>query len=259
VRSVSALSRRAGRTRQGRFLVEGPQGVREAVRYRPELVRDLYVTPSASRRYADEVATAHTAGLNVHEVSDEVLAAMADAASPQGLLAVCEVPVATLGTVLAGAPRLVCVLAHVRDPGNAGTVLRAADAVGADAVVVTDGSVDVFAPKVVRSTAGSLFHLPVVTGVPLHQVVEALRAARLRVLAADGGGSETLDEVHLGSPHAWVLGNEAWGLPADDRARCDAVVRIPIRGRAESLNLAMAATICLYTSATAQAGVPPSA
>jgi TrmH family RNA methyltransferase len=257
VRSVAALSRRAGRTRQGRFLVEGPQGVREAVRYRPDLVRDLYVTAAAALRYADEIAAAHTAGLDVHAVSDEVLAAMADATSPQGLLAVCELPSAGLGPVLAARPRLVCVLAHVRDPGNAGTVLRAADAVGADAVVVTDGSVDVFAPKVVRSTAGSLFHLPVVTGVPLPAAVDALRGAGLRVLAADGSGPVPLDAVDLGGPHAWVFGNEAWGLPPDDQARCDAVVRIPIRGRAESLNLAMAATICLYASASAQPAVRP--
>jgi TrmH family RNA methyltransferase len=168
--------------------------------------------------------------------------------------------------VLAGRPRLVAVLAHVRDPGNAGTVLRAADAAGADAVVLTDASVDVHNPKCVRSTAGSLFHLPVVTGVPLAEAVGALRAAGLTVYAADGAGDVDLDDLldraqdarraggpatGLAGPVAWVFGNEAWGLPAADRALADAVVRVPVHGRAESLNLATAATVCLYAAARA--------
>lgn len=241
------------RTRQGRFLVEGPQGVREVVRLRPDLVRQLYATEAAAGRYAAELGDAAAAGLPVQRVSDTVLAAMADAQTPQGLLAVCASPLTTIESLVDRRPRLVCVLAHVRDPGNAGTVLRAADAVGADAVVVTDGSVDVLAPKVVRSTAGSLFHLPVVAGVTLGSTLDALRRAGLRVLAADGSGERTLDTVDLTAPHAWVFGNEAWGLDPADRDRCDEVVRIPIRGRAESLNLAMAATLCLYAAAGAQA------
>ncbi len=222
------------------------------MRHRPELVRHLYATDAAGERYAAELADAAAAGLPVQRVTDEVLAAMADAQTPQGLLAVCSSPLTTLDAVVGSAPRLVCVLAHVRDPGNAGTVLRAADAVGADAVVVTDGSVDVLSPKVVRSTAGSLFHLPVVAGPTLDATLTAVRGSGLRVLAADGSGVTTLDTVDLAGPHAWVFGNEAWGLEAADRERCDEVVRIPTRGRAESLNLAMAATLCLYAAAAAQ-------
>jgi TrmH family RNA methyltransferase len=184
---------------------------------------------------------------------------MADAQTPQGLLAVCRTPDADLDDVLAARPRLVGVLAHVRDPGNAGTVIRAADAAGADAVVLSEGSVDVYAPKVVRSTAGSLFHLPVVTGIPVAGIVDRLRAAGLTVLAADGAGDRTVAALDLTAPHAWVFGNEAWGLRPEDRELADAVVRVPIYGRAESLNLAMAATVCLYASASAQASVRPSA
>lgn len=246
------------RARQGRFLVEGPQGVREAVHHRPDLVRDLYVTDDAALRYAAELDEAHAAGLTAQRVTDAVLSAMADAATPQGLLAVCDIPRLSLAPVLESVPRLVCVLAQVRDPGNAGTALRVADAVGADAVVLTEGSVDVYAPKAVRSTAGSLFHVPVVTGIPLREAVDALRGAGLRVLAADGSGARRVEDVDLVAPHAWVFGNEAWGLRDEDRDRCDEVVRIPIRGRAESLNLAMAATICLYASAAAQSGEPTS-
>ena len=254
VRAVHALVRPAARAKAGLFLAEGPQAVREAVRWRPDLVRDLYVTDEAAPRYADIVAAASDAGQPVHDVTPDVLAAMADAQTPQGLLAVCRIPSVDLDEVLAARPRVVCVLAHVRDPGNAGTVIRAADAAGADAVVVSDGSVDAYAPKVVRSTAGSLFHLPVVTGMPVPAVVARLRAAGLRVLAADGSGDRTIEDADLTTPHAWLFGNEAWGLREEDLVLADDVVRVPVHGRAESLNLAMAATVCLYASARHRAG-----
>ena len=250
VRSVAALAKRSVRERTGRFAVEGPQGVREAVRHAPHRVRDVYLTPEAAARHADDiVGPAVRADLWVHEVSPDVLAAMADAEAPQGVLAVVDDEPTSLGRVLGARPRLLVLLTHVRDPGNAGTVIRGADAAGADAVLVSQGSVDVRSPKVVRSTAGSLFHLPVVTGVGLDVGLEAVRAAGLRVLAADGAGSTLLPEADLTGPHCWVMGNEAWGLPEELRRRCDDVVRVPIHGLAESLNLAMAATVCLYTSA----------
>ncbi|MEO3938674.1 RNA methyltransferase [Dermatophilaceae bacterium Soc4.6] len=255
VRAVRSLSRRAVRQRQGLFLAEGPQSVREAVTHRPSWVRDLYVTPVASARYAAVIDAALTVGVPVTEVTDEVLAAMGDeqaAVAPQGLLAVCRIETTTLAQVLEQRPRLLCVLSSVRDPGNAGTVLRGADAAGADAVVITTQSVDLHAPKVVRSTAGSLFHLPVVTGIPVEEVVVAVREAGLRVLAADGAGDLLLPDADLVPPHAWLFGNEAWGLPSSVRDLCDDVVRVPIHGLAESLNLAMAATVCLYASAAAQ-------
>lgn len=254
VKSVRALSRRSVRERTGRFLVEGPQSVREVVRHQPELVVDLYLTADAAQRYGEVVDAAAAADLHVHEVSEDVLAAMSETPTPQGLAAVCRVPSASLDEVLAASPRLLVLLTHVRDPGNAGTVIRGADAAGADAVLVSDASVDVLAPKVVRSTAGSLFHLPVVTGLPVEATIARLREAGIRVLAADGAGTVLLPEVDLGPAHAWVMGNEAWGLEEEVRAQCDEVVRVPIYGAAESLNLAMAATVCVYASAAAQRG-----
>ena len=262
VKAVRALSGRSARQRSGRFLAEGPQSVREAVRF--AAVRDLFVTVAAADRYDDIVDLARERGLAVHLAADEVMAAMSSDA--QGVLAVVDQEVATLADVVATHPTLVAVLANVRDPGNAGTVIRAADAAGADAVVLTVQSVEVHNPKVVRATAGSLFHLPVVTGALLVTVTTGLRAAGLTVLAADGAGEHDLDDLldvagraggspaapDLARPTAWLFGNEAWGLPPEDRALVDAVVRVPIRGQAESLNLATAATVCLYASARAQ-------
>lgn len=253
VRAVRALQKRSVRQRTGRFGVEGPQGVREVVRYAPQRVRDVYVTAEAAQRYAaDILGPAHDAGLRVHEVSSEVLAAMCDADAPQGVLAVVDQAVTTLAQVLATGPRLLVLLTNVRDPGNAGTVIRGADAAGADAVLVSAASVDVLAPKVVRSTAGSLFHLPVVAGLDTDATLDALAQAGVRRYAADGSGTTLLPEADLAAAHCWVMGNEAWGLPEDIRDRCDDVVRVPIHGLAESLNLAMAATVCLYASAGVQ-------
>ena len=152
------------------------------------------------------------------------------------------------------APRLVAVCADVRDPGNAGTVLRTADAAGADAVVLAGSSVDAYNPKTVRATVGSLFHLPVSLEPDPVAAVSAARDAGLVVLAADGDGEVDLfaaDDL-LARPTAWLLGNEAHGLPDDLAAAADHRVRIPIHGRAESLNLATAAAVCLYASARAQ-------
>lgn len=267
VKQVRALSGRSARSRHGQYLVEGPQGVREVVRYAAASVRDVYLTPSAAARYAEIVDDAAAAGLYLHVGTPEVLDAMS--ADAQGVLAVVRSGGLTLGEALAardpgraGRPLLVAVLAAVRDPGNAGTVIRAADAAGADVVVLAGESVDVHNPKVVRSTAGSLFHLPVIEGVSLTDALDELRVAGCHVLAADGAGPLDLDELldaagsggvpDLAGPTAWVFGNEAWGLPEQDRALADAVVRVPIRGRAESLNLATAATVCLYASSRAQ-------
>jgi TrmH family RNA methyltransferase len=250
VRSVRALSKRPVRERTGRFAVEGPQGVREAVRWAGSRVRDVYATPEALARYADDiVAPARAARLRVHEVTPEVLAAMAGTEAPQGVLAVVDTAAPALEDVLGAGPRLLVLLTHVRDPGNAGTVIRGADAAGADAVLVSGASVDVHAPKVVRSTAGSLFHLPVVTGLDVAATLAALSAHGIRTYAADGAGTTLLPDADLAGPHCWVMGNEAWGLDEQVRDACDDVVRVPIHGRAESLNLAMAATVCLYTSA----------
>lgn len=208
---------------------------------------ELFATEAAADRYADLVARAPV----VHLVSDEVMTTLAQTVTPQGLVGVAEMRPVPLQDVLASA-RLVAVLAHARDPGNAGTILRTADAAGADAVVFPDESVDPYNPKCVRSSAGSLFHLPVVVGGDAVDAVESLRGSGLRVLAAAADGATDLYDVDLAVPTAWVFGNEARGLPAALSDAADERVRVPIHGRAESLNLASAAAVCLYASARAQ-------
>jgi TrmH family RNA methyltransferase len=245
------LQRRRDRDDTGRFLAEGPQAVREALA-RPGTVLELFGTAPALDRYADLAAAAPRAAT----VTDEALAALADTVAPQGLVAVCRQFDTPLADALARRPRLVALLAEVRDPGNAGTVLRTADAAGAGAVVFAGDAVDPYNGKCVRASAGSLFHLDVVRGRDPHAVVAAVAAAGLRVLAADAYGDADLDDLadagELAAPTAWLFGSEAHGLPAELAAAAHARVRVPIHGRAESLNLAAAAAVCLYASARAQ-------
>ncbi len=227
-----------------------------AAEAQPGTLAELFCTGEAAARHRDLLARAAVAGVSVTAVSAEVLATLAGTVTPQGLVGVAAFRDVPSAAALAGAPALVVVLAAVRDPGNAGTVLRAADAAGADAVLFTDTSVDPYNGKCVRASAGSLFHLPFSVGLPPAAAVSALRAAGLRVLAAEGTAASDLDTVadagELAGPTGWLFGNEAWGLPPDLLAFADRAVRVPIHGRAESLNLAAAAAVCLYASARAQ-------
>jgi RNA methyltransferase, TrmH family len=256
VKAARQLGKRAFRERSRSFLAEGPQAVREALR-EPGVLTELFVTSQGAGRHPELIAQAAHRGVAVHEVSGEVMAELAQTITPQGLLGVCrfvDVPLAELLTAGAAeqALRLVTVLANVRDPGNAGTVLRTSDAAGADGVIFAAASVDPYNSKCVRSSAGSLFHLPVVAGGPLAEAISGLRTAGLQILAADGSASSILDTPEgpdLTRPTAWLFGNEAWGLPADLLALADDVVAVPVYGQAESLNLAAAAAVCLYASA----------
>ncbi|MGX7674694.1 TrmH family RNA methyltransferase [Plantactinospora sp. DSM 117369] len=248
------LHRRRERDTTGRFLAEGPQAVREALAA-PGLVVELFGTPAGLDRYADLAGTAATAGVPVSGVTDDALAALTETVAPQGIVAVCARLDVPIGTALHRRPRLVAVLAEIRDPGNAGTVLRTADAAGAGAVVFAGDAVDPYNGKCVRSSAGSLFHLDVVRAAEPAGVVAELRAAGLAVLAASGYGETDLDDLAdsggLARPTAWLFGSEAHGLPAELADAADARVRVPLHGRAESLNLAAAAAVCLYASARA--------
>jgi RNA methyltransferase, TrmH family len=255
VKAARQLGKRALRLRARSFLAEGPQAVSEALA-RDGVVTELFLTAAARSRHGGLAAQASGQGAAVHAVSGEVMTELAQTITPQGILAVCRFVDVPLSALTAVAPRLVVILANVRDPGNAGTVLRTADAAGAGGVVFSDASVDLYNSKCVRASAGSIFHLDLVQGGPVAEVVAGLRAAGLRVLAADGNSGQSLDQMEprgvLSEPTAWLFGNEAWGLPADILALADEMVAVPIYGQAESLNLAAAAAVCLYASARAQ-------
>ncbi|MGY1807881.1 TrmH family RNA methyltransferase [Blastococcus sp. SYSU D00669] len=244
------LTRRAGRDAAGAFLAEGRQAVREALAD-PSSVREVYATPTAAEAAVDLLAGSP---VPVRLVTDKAAASLSETVTPQGLLAVCDLRDVPPAALAAAPPRLGVALAELNDPGNAGTVLRTADACGAGAVVFGAGSADPYGGKVVRASAGSLFHVDVVRSVPLEPLLADLQAAGVTVLAADGGGEAALDELadELAGPVLWLFGNEARGVPAGLAAAADARVRIPMRGRAESLNLAAAAAICLYTTQAAQ-------
>ncbi len=200
------------------------------------------------------MAAVAAAGVPVRQADERAVASLSETVTPQGIVAVARTPAATL--VDLQRPLLVAVLCEVQDPGNAGTVIRTADAAGADAVVLTAGSVDVWNGKCVRASAGSVFHLPIVTGLSVDGLFSPLRALGCRVLATSGSAQRTLDHVlatgELIEPTAWIFGNEAHGLSPELLAAADLQVRVPIVGRAESLNLAGAATVCLYASAWAK-------
>ena len=216
-------------------------------------VEELIVTGEAADRHPDLVARAAALDVRTTSATDEVVAELCETVTPQGLVAVVGWVDVSLEVVLRRQPRLIAVLADVRDPGNAGSVVRAADAAGADAVVFAGDSVDPYNGKAVRASVGGVFHVPIVTGLSVGQTLATLHDADLTLLAADGAGEQDLDAISgLERPTAWVFGNEAWGVPREVIEQTDGAVRIPIYGRAESLNLATAAALCLYASARAQ-------
>ena len=247
VRAVAQLKQRTARSQTGLFVLEGPQALREAIDA-GAAIDEVFFTASGVERHPDLIERSDAP---TTEVSDEALARMADTSSPQGFVAAARQFPRRLDDALEGAARVV-ILHEISDPGNLGTVIRVADAAGFDAVIVTEGSVDVYNPKVVRATTGSLFHVPHAVGVTTEEAVAAVRKRGFSVLAADVGGDDLRPGAQeLRQPHAWLFGNEARGLNAAVLALADHSLRVPIMGRAESLNLGTAAAVCLYASAFA--------
>lgn len=290
VRDIAKLRTRRGRAKKKQFMVEGPQAVREALKahLQSPVLDAVYVTESAYERHPDIAELLEQAhGTPTPEegrrvfmrvVTDEVLAAMADSVTPQGIIAI-SFMVDTSFSVLWGEnalnPKLIAVLSRIQDPGNAGTILRVADAAGADLVITTKGSVDLYNPKTVRSTAGSLFHVPIIQGVELEEFAEDVKSQGTVVLAADGYGTVNLQDLidhaavlragldgeapagvksafDLSRPTMWLFGNEAQGLSAEEKSAATMRIAVPVYGAAESLNVGTAAAICLYASAMAQ-------
>jgi RNA methyltransferase, TrmH family len=252
VSAAVKLHRHVGRRRARRFLAEGSNLI-EAALVRG-LVREVFVTESAKQRHASLLAAlVGRQELPVHLVTERAAKALSDTVTPAGLVAVCEIPATGLEDVLADSPRLVVVAVEISEPGNAGTVIRIADAMGAAAVILGGHSVDPYNSKCLRASAGSIFSIPVVPVADAVTAITALRGAGLQVLATTVDGETRLDEVGLAAPTAWLFGPESHGLSAEIGDQADHRVRIPMSGGAESLNVAAAAAICLYQSAQALA------
>lgn len=242
IRAVAALSRRKARREQGRFLVEGQHPVAEALA--DGWVDEVFCLPEQAERWGP-LAPRTTL------VDERVLGHLSDAATPQGVVAVAAIRTVALADVLGEG--IVVVLCGAADPGNVGTIIRTADAVAARAVVLARGSADPFGPKVVRSTAGSLTHVPLVVDVEAVEAVRACRAAGHRTVGLEADASRRVDEDGaLAAPVALVMGSEAHGLPDEVRAEVEACVSLPVYGRAESLNLAVATSLALYEAARQQ-------
>jgi RNA methyltransferase, TrmH family len=248
VATAVKLHRHVGRVRAQRFLAEGPNLV-EAASARG-LVRDVFVTEAAAARHK---ALLGAQKAPVHLVTERAAKVLSDTVTPAGLVAVCDIPGIQLADVLAGSPRMVAVAVEIGEPGNAGTLIRIADAMGAAAVILAGNSVDPYNGKCLRASAGSIFSVPVLVEADANAAVAALRAAGLQVLASTLDGETALDEAGqlLGNPTAWLFGPEAHGLSAEVAFLADCRVRIQMAGGAESLNVAAAAAICLYQSSRA--------
>ncbi len=254
IRETARLRTRKARSETGLFLVEGPQAVTELLRESPDTVVEVFVTQQSASSLASELE-----GISrVHLATEKVLEAISDTVNPQGVVAVARQELADWSSVRANSRAeslmFAAILHETRDPGNLGTVIRAADAAGADLVVVSGESVDPFNPKTVRATVGSIFHIPILVEPDLAVSVGALKELGLQVLAADVKGSDLVEFEATGGlcrATAWLFGNEARGLTDEQLGLADISLRLPIFGKAESLNLATAAAICLYESAFA--------
>jgi TrmH family RNA methyltransferase len=242
VAAAIKLHRHVGRRRAASFLAEGPNLVEAALRR--GLVSEVFATEAALARFGSKLGDVH-----VDLVTERAAKALSDTVTPIGLVAVCSVPEVALADVLPA--RLVAVAVEISEPGNAGTLIRIADAMGADAVVLAGRSVDPYNGKCLRASAGSIFSIPVVSAPDANDVVAALSETGIQVFATTVDGEVSLEDADLSQPTAWLFGPEAHGLPADLAAKATHRIRIPMPGNAESLNVASAAAICLYHSARA--------
>lgn len=253
-RVVSAVKLHRGvqRRKAGLFLAEGANSVAAALD--TGRVRELFYSAGAAAREHELVAGAVGMGVRATLVSDRAAAQLGETVTAPGLVAVCELIDVPLAEVLATNPRMLAVPVEIAEPGNAGTLIRVADAVGADGVVLAGDTVDPHNGKCVRASAGSLFHVPIARHRDVTGTLDSLAAAGITLLATAANGEVDLDEADqlFTGPIAWLFGNEAHGLDPAVAARADHRIRIPIHGRAESLNLAAAASICLYASSRVQ-------
>ncbi len=251
VQAAAALKQKKYRLQRREFLAEGLRTAEEAVR--SGTVRQLFYTPTQDQRTLALLEKAAAAAVELICVSENVMHKLADTDTPQGVIALCAMPACTLAELL-GSGRLLLVLDRVGDPGNVGTIVRTADAAGIAGLLLLRGSADVYAPKTVRASMGSLFHLPVLQGMEAAELPAALQQYGYTLLALDARGATSIYQADFSGRLALLLGNEATGVSSALAAAAAAKVYIPMRGRAESLNVAMAAAIVVFEALRRQLG-----
>ena len=243
VKAAAELKQKKYRTQNGLYLAEGLRTAEEAVAYKA--VETLFYVATDDDRTMRLLEDAAMQNIKLVCVNENVMKKIADTETPQGIIAVCKMRQPKLETLLAGG-KMLLVLDRVGDPGNIGTMLRTADAAGIGGLVLLKGCADIYAPKTVRSSMGSLFHIPVLSGVSEQEFVSAAKKAGYDLLVTCLDGADNLYKADLSGRIAFVMGNEAGGVSKTLLEKADKRVYIPMAGRAESLNVAMAAGIVMF-------------
>ncbi|MDO5474330.1 MAG: RNA methyltransferase [Phascolarctobacterium sp.] len=243
VKAAAELKQKKYRTQNGLYLAEGLRTAEEAVAYKA--VETLFYVATDDERTVRLLEDAAAQNIKLVCVSENVMKKIADTETPQGIIAVCKMRQPKLENLLASG-KMLLVLDRVGDPGNIGTMLRTADAAGIGGLVLLKGCADIYAPKTVRSSMGSLFHIPVLSGVSEQEFVSAAKKAGYDLLVTCLDGADNLYKADLSGRIAFVMGNEAGGVSESLLEKADKRVYIPMAGRAESLNVAMAAGIVMF-------------
>lgn len=243
VKAAAELKQKKYRQQRGEFLAEGLRTVEEAVAFKA--AQQIFYTATEDERTLQLLEQAAFMQLKLTCVSEAVMKKIADTETPQGIIAVCRMQEQPLEQLLASG-KLLLVLDRVGDPGNIGTMLRTADAAGVGGIILLKGTADIYAPKTVRSSMGSLFHVPVLSGVAEQEFIDNAKKAGYQLLVTALDGADNLYQADLKGRLAFVMGNEAGGVSASLLQQADKRVFIPMRGKAESLNVAMAAGIVMF-------------
>lgn len=243
VKAAAELKQKKYRQQRGEFLAEGLRTVEEAVAFKA--AQQLFYTATEDERTLRLLEQAAALQVKLVCVSEAVMKKIADTETPQGIIAVCRMQEKPLEQLLASG-RMLLVLDRVGDPGNIGTMLRTADAAGVGGIILLKGTADIYAPKTVRSSMGSLFHVPILSGVTEQEFIDNAKKAGYQLLVTALGGADNLYQADLKGRLAFVMGNEAGGVSATLLQQADKRVFIPMCGKAESLNVAMAAGIIMF-------------
>jgi TrmH family RNA methyltransferase len=241
VKQVSALKQRQQREKSNLFVVEG-------IRFVDDIPNDwniekYVISESFADKNQEKILNLHS---KVYTVTDAIFMTISDTQNPQGILALCTQKTYTLEDILKADTPFLLIADQLQDPGNLGTIIRVADAAGVTGVILSKGCVDLYNPKVLRATMGSVFHIPIVTNANILDTISALKSNHIITLSAHLKGKTTPYEVNLKQSVAIIVGNEANGISDDIAAQTDALVKLPMPGLAESLNVSIASGILLY-------------